>query len=377
MADKIYIMHILYGLGMGGLEKRLTSLINDMDKNVFSHSICTFSDDFKGREYIKNMETKYFLIKKKYGNDFTVPLRLAGLLRKEKPVIVRTYNWSGIYGIIAARLSWIPIIIHSEHGFNIDEMYQKKNRRIIARRILLSGVDKIIAVSKGLEKWLHCDIGIPQDKIAYISNGCDLDSFRPGKNDLGRRGLGIEEKDFVIGTVGTLNELKDQKTLISAFAQINKNNSSLKLLIVGDGPERKGLETLGQHLGVAKNIIFTGIVKGPQEIYRVMDIFVLPSRSENCPNAILEAMATGLPIVATNVGDVGYMLGGENGGIIVNPGNAVAIANGIKQFLDDPNDAKARGCFSRKRAEELFDSKKVVSLYGKLYLDLLKTKGIL
>ncbi len=363
---KIHIAHVLYSFEVGGLENMLVNLINAMDCNRFSHSIYVFCNKVQALGKIKSGNASTIVVKRIFPNDPTIIFRLAHAIRKGKPDIVCTYNWSGIDGIIAAKSAGVKTIIHSEHGFNIGEIHRQKKRRILARRFLFKYCDKVITVSKTLERWLTEIVGIEDAKITYIPNACDTNKFFPGKELEKRKKWGIGEDDIVIGTVGSLKELKNQKTLIEAFTQISRTD--LKLLIVGDGPERERLEDLTSSLGAKDKIIFTGIVSDTACFYRAMDIFVLPSLAENAPSALLEAMATGLPIIATDVGDVRYMLDDTKGGIIVRPKDARAITDGINCFLDRPSLAKEKSNFVRKRVKELFDLDRMIKTYEKLYL---------
>ena len=370
----IRIIHILYSFDIGGLETGIVNLVNKMDSNKFSHSICIFSRSIGSLEKIKNKNIKIFIVNRKFRHDPTVIFRLVSLLKRENPDLVRTYNWSGMEGIAAATLVGIKHIIHSEHGFNLEEIFKQKIRRMLTRKVLFNSCDKVIVVSKFLEKWLIEKVGLESNKIIYLPNGCDTKFFFPGRDETKRQQLGIRDNEIIIGTVGSLKELKDQESLAKAFAKLNKSYNNLKLLIIGDGPKRKDLEIFVGDLGLAGRIIFTGNVADTAVFYRAMDIFALTSISENEPNTLLEAMATGLPIVATDVGDVRYMLDGENGGIVVKPKDIYAIADGIEYFLKNKQAARDKGGFVRKRTEELFNLERMVSAYEKLYLDILENK---
>jgi len=365
---KIRIVHMLYSFGLGGLEGMIAGLINRMDRSIFSHSICVFCDELASLKKIDpGIAVDVHVIKRHFSHDPSVVIRLSGVLMKIRPDIVRTYNWAGMEGIVAAKLCGLRNIVHSEHGFDISEIYKQKKRRIAARRLLLKNCVKVIAVSKGLQRWLVEDVKVDSDKVAYIPNGCDISEFYPGKDAEVRRKLGIREDDIVVGTVGSLVELKDQKSLIEAFGRLAGPRNNIKLMLVGDGPMRNELERLSRAAGVKEKTIFTGRVTGPASFYRAMDIFALPSLSENMPNVLLQAMATGLPVIATDVGDVGHILDGEERGIIVKPKDIDAMEQGIKLFLDHPELGKDMGSAARKRIEEAFDILRIKNAYEKLY----------
>jgi len=371
----IRIMHIFSTFDVGGLESVVANLINHMSADMFSHSICVFSKRTGAVEKIKNKNINIFIVRKNFRNDPTLIFRLAGLLKRQKPDIVRTYNWGAIEGVVASKLGGVKRIVHSEHGFDLAEVLKQKKRRIFARKLILKRCDKIIAVSKFLQKWLVETVGVDNNKVIYLPNGCDVKKYFPGRDGAKRRELDIQDNEIVIGTVGSLKELKDQESLIKAFASLTKSYADLKLLLVGDGPKRKDLEDFARELKISDKVIFAGNIIDTADIYRAMDIFVLPSLSENLPNTLLEAMASGLPVVATDVGDVRYILDGENGGIIVQPKDVEGIAKGIEYYLNNKQAAKDKGNFARRRVEEFFSLDKMVNAYESLYLAIMKEKA--
>ena len=364
---KIHIMHILYSFGLGGLEGEIASLINKMDSATFTHSICVFSDELAALQKIKSPAVDVYSVKRRFRNDPSTISQLCTLLRKHQPDIVRTYNWTGVEGIIAAKLCGIKNIIHSEHGFALEEIFKRKRRRILARRFLFRYCAKIITVSQTFRRWLLDEVRVGGDRVVYIPNGCDLARFFPGKEVELRKSLGIKDNDIIIGTVGSLIELKNQKSLIEAFRNVIASYGNLKLMLVGEGPLRKELEMLVEKSGIKEETVFTGSVVEPAPFYRAMDIFVLPSLTENMPNTLLQAMATALPIIATDVGDIRYMLEGEKGGIVIKPKDIYALTSAIKYFLENPQASKERAAFGRARVENKFNISTTKVAYEALY----------
>lgn len=371
----IRIMHILHSFDVGGLETVIANLINRMDAGMFLHSICVFSKRTGALHLINDRNINVFIINRNFKHDPTVIFRLARLLKAEEPDMARTYNWGAVEGIIAAKLAGIKHIVHSEHGFDIDEILIKKKRRVLVRKILLRFCDKVITVSQVLQRWLVETVGIDANKLAYIPNGCDLNRFYPGRDEKIRNILSVKKNEILIGSVGSLKDLKDHGNLIRTFAAVNRYCPDLKLVLIGDGPKRKDLEALAREQDVSNKVVFTGAVVDTAPFYRAMDIFVLPSLSENAPNVLLEAMASGLPIIATDVGDVRYMLDGEQGGIIVKPKDTEAVARGIGYFVKNISAAREKGNFVRNRAEKMYGMNDMVRAYQSAYLTLMKKEG--
>ncbi|MCM8761517.1 MAG: glycosyltransferase, partial [Candidatus Omnitrophica bacterium] len=253
------------------------------------------------------------------------------------------------------------------HGFDADEVDVKKTRRVFARRFFLNRCSRVIAVSKCLRRWLIEDVKIEKSKVLYIPNGCDMNEFHPGRENALRKSLGIGAEDVVIGNVGTLCRIKDHNSLIKAFQGVAKRHPHTRLLIVGDGPLKKELEALISAGGISDRVIFTGRIKDTAPYYRVMDIFVLTSLSENMPNALIQAMATGIPVVATDVGDIRDITGPNIGAVIVRPKDVEAVEKGILYFLGCPDEAKRVGDALRRKAEASYDIEKISKEYEALY----------
>lgn len=367
---KIHISHVLYSFGLGGLEGMIASLINSMDAALFSHSICVLHDDLASLKKLNARDVDVHVVKRHFRHDPSTVVRLARILGKLKPDIVRTYNWTGVEGILAAKLSGMKTIVHSEHGFDIEEACKKIRRRILIRKLLLRYCARIISVSKNLREWLIEDVGIAKGRVIYIPNGCDIIEYCPGRDIELRRRFNIGDNDTVIGTVGNLKAVKDQQSLLEAFGKVAMSRKDIKLMLVGEGPLRKDLEALAGKIGIKEKTIFAGSVPDTACFYRAMDIFTLPSVSENMPNVLLQAMATALPIIATDVGDVRHMLEDGRGGTIIKPKDSNALEKSIRDCLDHLDLAQARGRFARNTVERLFDINKIKDDYEKLYKSL-------
>lgn len=362
------IAHVFYGFGTGGIESLTTAVINSAEGGRYRHGIFIFSNNWGAMSKISapwNVD-RYF-IKRYFRNDPSVILRLAIAFKRYKPDLVKASSFSGIDGVIAARLAGIDNVIYSEHGFNADEAFTVKRRRVFLRWLVLKMCKKIVSVSKSRMKWLIEEVGVDPKKMLYIPNGCDTKVFSPGRDEDLRRSLGFEADDIVVGTVGSLSAVKDQKSLLEVFALLAKTKKNLKLLVVGDGPLKEDLVSFAESAGIGDKTVFAGVAKDVSRYYKAMDIFVMTSISENMPSAILEAMATGLPIVATDVGDVKYMLNEGRSGIVVKVKDIKAISGGVLKYIDDPILAKSNGESSRAKVENEFPLEKMIRSYDELY----------
>jgi len=370
MGHPIKIMHILHTLGTAGLQKGVVNIANQLNSNGFEISICCLEESGTFEKRL-NPGTKVFVMNKPPGIDYTLPLRLAKLFRREKTMIVHTHSvGTYLYGAIGAKLAWMPRIIHGEHG----DLHQPSGSRPIdinIRRYLSHITDVIHTVSADLKNSLVRMTGIKPEKIVTILNGVELDKFKIAQNPQLRKILGIGMKDLVIGTVSRLSPVKNFELLIQVIPEINHTGLYPKVLFVGDGPSRPNLESLTKQYGLEKQIIFLGDRSDVPDLLNVMDIFILTSFSEGLSNSIMEAMAAGLPVVATNVGGNPELVIHNETGFLFPSQDASILAQQIIELTNDPEKRHRMGLAGRKRMEEFFTLEKMIRNYENLYRSVL------
>jgi len=223
--------------------------------------------------------------------------RLAVRLRRLRPDVLHTRNWGGIDGVLAGRLAGLPAIVHGEHGWEMDDLRGASAKRQLIRRTLSYGINRISCVSRDIERWLVRDVGV-QCPVEQIYNGVDTDEFQPRPDrDEARRELGIEAGHVAIGHVGRAVEVKNHDGLLRSFLRVGQQVDKLTLVCVGDGERLQELRARA-----VPGVRFVGHRSDVARCMAAFDLFVLPSHNEGISNTILEAMATGLPVVATRVG---------------------------------------------------------------------------
>jgi len=296
-------------------------------------------------------------------------LRMARVFRALRPDIVHTRNWTCIDAILGARLAGVPHVIHGEHGREAADPTGANRLRRRVRRALAPLVSQFVTVSRDLNRWLVEDVRVPARKVRTIYNGVDTDRFAPGDREAARRALDIPAGWGVVGTVGRLDPVKDQAGLLRAFAVASAQRPSV-LLIVGDGPLRAELDALGRGLGLDDRLRLLGDRQDVAQILRALDCFVLPSVGEGISNAILEAMATALPVVATRVGgNVELVEDGETG-LLVEVGQPEGLVRALECYLGDSGIARKHGAAARVRVEREFGLARMLTGYGDLYRSL-------
>ncbi len=364
--SNIKVLHIIDSFNVGGLENGLINIINLSQGTEIDNNICCIRKSGSAEKRLKH-QIPIFEMHKRPGNDPFLIFKLFRLIKREKPDVVHTRNWGTVDGILAALLAGVPVIIHGEHGWDAGDPKGMNFKRRIARKIFSLFIRKFVAVSDDIGKWLIESCGISAKKVQVIINGVDICKF-----DLRDRPAELEKKwglkgKTVIGTVSRLDPIKRIDLLIQAIARITENREDLCLLIAGDGKKRKQLETLAQETGVSKHVVFLGTIDGVDKIYNLMDIFVLISENEGISNTILEAMASGLPILATNVGGNPELVDHMENGLLINPKDVSAVVDALRYYIDHPDRQAVFSKNSRKKAVEHFALKKMVQNYLTLY----------
>ena len=374
------IVHIIRRLSVGGLENGLVNLINHMDPARYRHAILCLLDynDFASR--IKRNDVDLIALYKQEGRDLNIHARVWKVLRKLKPAIVHTRNLSGLEYLVPSTLAGVPARIHSEHGRDIYDLDGLNKKYNLLRKIINPFAQQYIVVSTELAKWLIRSVGIRPDRVTQIYNGVDLRRFHPGDGSrplLGPQGF-VPPDALVVGTVGRIEAVKDQITLVKAFLHLLEQEpearKNLRLVIIGDGPLRMEAEKLLKDANADRLAWLPGERNDIPEIMRGLDLFVLPSLREGISNTILEAMASGLPVVATRVGGNPELVEEEKTGMLVPASDPVAMAEAIWKYANNLEMLIRLGQAGRKKAEIQFSIEKMVLNYLRVYDTVLDRK---
>lgn len=364
---KIKLIHIIPSLETGGMENGIVNVVNRLDTKIFSPMICCLRKEGNmSRRLNSNVQVK--CLHGKEGFDYSSPLKMARLFVNEKADIVHTHGWGGglLAGTIGAKLAGVPIVINSEHGFwRVD-----KKRRIYAQKILSYFTDQITTVSEDLRNKINKCFGIPLNRIVSISNGVDAEKFRPSvlSREIYKKKLNMRADEYVIGTVGRLVPVKDHPTLLKAAASLINKKISIKLILVGDGPVKSELIQLIDALKIGSCVSFLGERADIPELLNAMDLFVLPSVTEGMSNTLLEAMACGIPVIATDVGGNPEIIRDGINGFLIPPRNSDVLSETIEKMYSDKRMARQMGIMSRKIVEKKFSLTNMVKNYQDMYI---------
>jgi sugar transferase (PEP-CTERM/EpsH1 system associated) len=374
------VAHIIYRLGVGGLENGLVNLVNRTASNRYRHAIICLKDaDQAFAERIRG-NVPIFALNRREGHDFAMFAKIYRLLRDLRPDIAHTRNLATVECQLPAWAAGVSHRVHGEHGWDVFDPDGSNRKYRLLRRAFSLLVHRYIPLSRHLEEYLREGVGISAQKITRICNGVDTQAFYPdpaGKASI--RGCPFERRDesIFIGAVGRMHGVKDQTNLVRAFLRLLRSRPEARrrarLILVGDGPLREQALNLLNEAGALDLAWAPGERSDIADIMRGLDLFVLPSLAEGISNTILEAMATGLPVLATAVGGNPDLVADGETGRLVARGDPEAMAAILAEYLDDPSRLVAHGAAGLFRAREMFSLDGMVESYLGVYDELLRT----
>lgn len=366
------IAHVMHRFDTGGLENGVVNLINHMPEGAYRHAVIALTEvtDFKKR--IHRSDVQFIALNKQPGHVLWIYPQLYRLFRQLLPSIVHTRNLAALEATVPAWAARVPVRIHGEHGRDVGDLDGKNKKYQRIRRLYSPFVKHYIALSKDLEHYLTQPVGIEAKRVTQIYNGVDSTRFHPAIQRQNISGSPFNESGlWLVGTAGRMQTVKDQTNLAHAFVhalQVAPDLSHrLRLVMIGDGPLRHESLAILRAAGVDNLAWLPGERGDIAEIMRGIDCFVLPSLGEGISNTILEAMASGLPIIATAVGgNIELVQEGQNGSLVP-AANPSALAQAIINMAHQPESAKALGRQSRRWVEERYSMSSMVANYQQLY----------
>lgn len=385
------VAHVVYRFDVGGLENGVVNLINHFPDR-YDHVVIALTEvtDFSKR--ITRERVAFHSLRKPPGHGVAIYRDLHRLFRELSPAIVHTRNIAASEAQLPAAVAGVPVRIHGEHGWEVQDVAGGKRTHHLQRRLLRPFIHRHVALSGEIRRYLESRVGVPSAAIAQICNGVDVTRFAPRaatrrRDDVAARSGPLAERYadpslFVVGTVGRLSPVKHQRLLIDAFARAcalvavtsPERAAALRLVVAGDGPDRAALEAQVAASGVADRIWMTGSRDDVPTLMADLDLFVLPSLAEGISNTILEAMACGLPVIATRVGGNAELVVDSMTGRLVESDDADAMARALRDYAIDPARAARDGASARRRAVEHFSIDTMVARYVDLYDSLLDAK---
>lgn len=371
------IAHIIYALGTGGLENGLVNIINRCPPSRYRHVIICLTRAQHFARRLTAPDVEVIELDKKPGHDLLMYWRLWRHLRRLRPAVVHTRNLAALETQLLGLLMPGCKRVHGEHGRDMHDLDGSNRKYQWLRRALSPLIHQFIAVSQDLSRWLVDTVHIPQDKVIQIYNGVDTQRFARRAKDPCQLATAMPEGFLadgdcvVLGTVGRLVAVKDQQLLIKAMHKLlceqPELRARLRLLMVGAGPEHGPLTALIDKLALSKLVWLAGDREDIPELLRCMDIFVLPSLGEGISNTVLEAMATGLPVIASAVGGNPELVEDQLNGLLFPAGDANALTRAIATLADSPALRHAMGRAAESHIRRRFNWQRTVDSYLAVY----------
>ena len=374
------VAHVVHRFGVGGLENGVVNLVNRMPHDTVRHAIIAITEITPFRARIARPDVTFHALDKPAGQGVRVWPRLAALLRELRPSIVHTRNLSPLEMSAPAWMAGVPVRIHGEHGRDIDDLTGTSRRQLLWRRLYRPFVSRYVALSRDLERYLVETVGVPAPRVTQIYNGVDVERFRPAAArelpaDCPFTAPGL----WLAGTVGRHAAVKDPVTLVRAFAALRATHpdpARLRLVLVGDGPTHADVRAAVQAAGLGDVTWLAGERDDIPRILRSLDCFVLPSLAEGISNTILEAMASGVPVVATRVGGNAELVDEGRTGLLVPAAEPQAMAAALATLSGGDGAARTMGAAGRARVERDFSLDVMVGRYADLYAEELAARGL-
>lgn len=373
--QKLAVCQLLHGLPVGGAEMLAYRLAQRLSGEYRFMFLCLDTLGELG-EALRAQGFPVWVLDRRPGLDWRCVLRISRILREERIDVVHAHQYTPFfYAAVARSLGSGTPICFTEHGRHQPDFPRRK--RIVFNRLALRQRDRVIGVGETVRQALIVNEGISPTRVGVIYNGIDLASFASEGTDREavRREIGVDPGDFVVVQVARLDYLKDHPTAIRAIAKAAARNSHIRLILVGEGPERARIEAEVNRLRVGGYVRMLGLRRDVRRILAAADAFLLTSVSEGIPLTLIEAMAAGRPVVSTRVGGVPEVIVEAETGLLAPSGGETLLAEALLQLAADPGLQARMGEAGRQRAYNLFSEEQMHAGYQKLYDAMVGRRG--
>ena len=366
---KIHVLHLIGSTGLYGAERWILALMRALDPDKVQSTLINLVDDQNEVSEVVAAACQRGLVAMDFytGGKFNPfsAVRMARWVREQNVRIIHGHGFkSDGFGLLTSRLAGCKMMT-TPHGWSVEkdrklQMYEQLDR------LLFRFMDLVCPLSPELAKGLKG--AIPSDKLRLVYNGVDIDEVRAAQS-----GNRKDTEDFVIGYIGRLVKLKNLETLLNSFHILKNSRPNVRLMIVGDGPERSNLEHQAKQSDIGERVEFLGFREDAVAFLKEFDVFVLPSLSEGIPRCIMEAMAASVPVVVSDIPGNRNLVSHGDTGLIFSTDDSCGLAELLVQIMDNPAEAAAMAIRGNRKVEEQYSNRKMAAEYTRLYQELLDT----
>lgn len=376
--QKRKVFYLVDSLNIGGTETQAVELARRMDPAKYDVTLACLRKEGPLLEKLNGSAVNVVEFYPKGGIDSPRGLyqltRMVAYLRRGKFDVVHAHDlWSNLIGVAAGKLARVPVIVTSQRDLSHAGWYQSRRKKWLRRAQNASST--VLTNARTIREGLVGGEGLAAGKVRVIYNGVDLDRFHSSPSTRARLFPGMERAKLIVLVGNMHTDVKGQPTLIAAAPEIVARFPQARFVLVGDGEKRKDFEATAQAAGVSGNFMFLGRRNDVADILAACDIAVLPSAAEGMPNAVLEYMAAGLPVVASAVGGNLEVVADGETGLLVRPGDAGALGQALLRLLADDVLALRLAGEGRELVEQKFSFERLTREVGALYEELLQAKG--
>ena len=364
------VLHLITELRVGGAERALARFLDRSDRERYPAAVaCLYGSDSPVAQSIRALGVPVYDLQMGHKWRLDALWRLWRLVRRLDPTILHTWLFhANLAGRVVGRLAGVPIVLSGERTMGMESRWRYRLNRMTQPL-----ADRVVCVSPLVADFVVQRVGVPRSKVVIIANGVNVADYDDASGrSAARAALGLKAEAALVGTVARLEPVKRLDVLLEALASLK----DVPALIVGYGAEEERLKALARRLGLAGRVRFAGQQRDVSRRLAAMDVFVLSSDWEGMSNALLEAMATGLPVVATATGGTPDVVLDGLTGILVPPGQPAALARALETLLNDPTLRWKMGQAGRRRVANLFSVERMVRSTQELYDDLLREKEL-
>lgn len=361
-----HLVHVFPSFGLGGVPIRIATVMNKLGGR-YRHTVIALDGCLDSRTRVDTSVDVTFnsFEPSRYGLLGTL-WQSRRVLRSLEPDLLLTYNWGAVEWSLANAIKPMCRHIHFESGFGTEEADHQLRRRVLFRRLALARSEYLVMPSLTLIDIATNIWRIPSKKQLHIANGVDWRRYASPPKPDALPGFERNPGELVIGTVAPLRAEKNVARLIHAFAELS-DRFPVRLVVVGDGPERLQLEDLARKLKVDEQIHFAGMIEEVEHALGHFEVFALSSDTEQMPNSILQAMAAGLPVVATDVGDVAQILSPANRRLAVPKYRLAGFTDALVELLSDKMLRDRLGSANQDHVRAHYDLNEMVRAYDKIF----------